>query len=181
MRIGDYFIQQWRMRVAARWVPEGSRVLDIGCHQGEFLEFLGEKIAPSAGLDPLCQKTENGTRHRFFVSFFQENLPFETGSFDVVVLLATIEHMQEKSTIAKESRRLLRKGGYIVITVPSLLVDKILAVMLFFRIVDGMSLEEHHGFLPADLPNIFVPEGFKLKKQQKFQLGLNNLFVFERL
>ena len=81
----------------------------------------------------------------------------------------------------EESRRLLRKGGYIVITVPSLLVDKILAVMLFFRIVDGMSLEEHHGFLPADLPNIFVPEGFKLKKQQKFQLGLNNLFVFERL
>ena len=53
MRIGDYFIQQWRMRVAARWVPEGSRVLDIGCHQGEFLEFLGGKIAPSAGLDPL--------------------------------------------------------------------------------------------------------------------------------
>ncbi len=181
MRIGDYFIQLWRMRVAARWIPEGSRVLDIGCHQGEFLGFLGEKIAPSTGLDPLYQKIENGTRHRFLATEFQESLPFEDGSFDVLALLATIEHMREKSTIAKEARRLLRKGGYIVITVPSLLVDKILSILLFFRIVDGMSLEEHHGFSPAELPDIFLPEGFKLKRQQKFQLGLNNLYVFERL
>ena len=56
MRVGDYFIQQWRMRVAARWVPQGSRVLDIGCFQGEFLKMLGTKIAPSVGFDPLYQE-----------------------------------------------------------------------------------------------------------------------------
>lgn len=169
------------MRVAARWIPEGSRVLDIGCHQGEFLEMLGKKIVSSVGIDPLLQPGKDSKGHQLFSMEFQRDLPFDDGSFDVVVLLATIEHMQHKSDVAKESGRLLRKGGRVVITVPSLLVDKILSILLFFHIVDGMSLEEHHGFSPDDLPAIFLPEGFKLEQVSRFQFGLNNLFVFERV
>jgi SAM-dependent methyltransferase len=179
MRIGDYLIQRWRMTAAAPWIQEGSRILDIGCHQGEFIKMLGQKIAPSVGLDPLYQgKTEDGG-HRFLRQEFRPGMPFEDGSFDAVVLLATIEHMQEKSAIAKESGRLLKKDGRVVITVPSLLVDKILSILLWLGLVDGMSLEEHHGFSPDELQAIFLPEGFRLKKKQKFQFGLNNLYIFE--
>jgi 2-polyprenyl-3-methyl-5-hydroxy-6-metoxy-1,4-benzoquinol methylase len=181
MRIGDYFIQWWRMQVAARWIPEGSRVLDIGCHQGEFLKMLGKKIAPSVGIDPLYEENPALNTHTLVRKEFHPDLSFEDGSFDVVVLLATIEHMQQKTDIAREARRLLRKGGRVIITAPSLLVDKLLSVLLFFRVVDGMSLEEHHGFSPDELPKIFLPEGFALKEGRKFQFGLNNLFVFERL
>jgi ubiquinone/menaquinone biosynthesis C-methylase UbiE len=181
MRAGDHLIQSWRMRVAARWIPQGSRVLDIGCHQGEFLLWLGEKISPGVGFDPLYRESSASTKHQFFASNFQEGLPFEDNSFDVVVLLATIEHIREKSTIAKESARLLRPGGRVIITVPSPLVDKILEILLFLRLVDGMSLEEHHGFLPNELPDVFTPRGFRLEKNRKFQFGLNNLYVFERL
>jgi 2-polyprenyl-3-methyl-5-hydroxy-6-metoxy-1,4-benzoquinol methylase len=181
MRIGDYLIQIWRMQVAARWIPRGSRVLDIGCHQGEFFLWLGDKIIPSIGLDPLYKEKNTGAKtHRFLNQTIRENLPFQEKSFDAVVLLATIEHIQDKSVIAREAARLLRKGGRVIITVPSLMVDRILQVLLLFRIVDGMSLEEHHGFQPNELPDIFVPEGFSIRKKQKFQFGLNNLYVFER-
>ncbi len=169
------------MQVAARWIPRGSRVLDIGCHQGEFLLWLGEKITPSVGFDPLYKESSNSEEHQFFARNFQEGLPFDDNSFDSIVLLATIEHIHEKSGIARESARLLRTGGQVIITVPSLLVDKILDVLILLRIVDGMSLEEHHGFLPEELPGVFIPEGFRLRKKQKFQFGLNNLYVFERL
>lgn len=181
MRFGDSIIQYWRMKVAARWIPGGSQVLDVGCHQGEFLKFLGKKIVPSVGIDPLCEENHSAEPHLLIRKEFHPNLPFDDGSFDAVVLLATIEHMQQKTDIAKESRRLLRKGGRVIITVPSLLVDKILSILLFLRMVDGMSLEEHHGFSPDELPGIFLPEGFTLKARKKFQFGLNNLFVFERL
>jgi SAM-dependent methyltransferase len=169
------------MRVAGRWIPPGSRVLDIGCHQGEFLLWLGEKVCPGVGLDPLFRESSSSTKHQFFARNFQEGLPFADQSFDVVVLLATIEHIHEKSTVAEESARLLRPGGRVIITVPSPLVDGILDILLFLRLVDGMSLEEHHGFLPDELPDIFIPSGFRLEKKRKFQLGLNNLYVFERL
>ncbi len=169
------------MQVAARWIPQGSRVLDIGCHQGEFLLWLRGKIAPSVGFDPLYKEISSSEGHQFFARNFQEGLPFEDNSFDAIILLATIEHIHEKSVIARESARLLRVGGQVIITVPSPLVDKILDILLFLRIVDGMSLEEHHGFLPDELPGIFIPEGFRLRKKQKFQFGLNNLYIFERL
>ena len=181
MRIGDSFIQTWRLHVAKDWIPRGSRVLDIGCHQGELFNLLGQKIAPSVGLDPLYTGSAEVNGHRFFSQEFYEGLPFHDGSFDVIVLLATIEHMRQKAAVARESKRLLRRGGLVVITVPSLVVDKILSALLRIGIIDGMSLEEHHGFSPEDLPAIFIPEGFKLEKNQKFQFGLNNLYVFERL
>jgi SAM-dependent methyltransferase len=180
MKFGDQLIQIWRMKVAAPWIPQGSRILDIGCHQGEFFLWLGNKIAPSVGFDPLYKENEKIKGHQFFTSNFQKGLSFEDKSFDSIVMLATIEHIHEKSEIAKEAARLLRTGGRIIITVPSLLVDKILEILLFLHLVDGMSLEEHHGFQPDDLPNIFIPAGFILSKKQKFQFGLNNLYIFER-
>jgi hypothetical protein len=44
-----------------------------------------------------------------------------------------------------------------------------------------MSLEEHFGFEPKDTPRIFSNPRFKLITHTSFQLGLNNLFVFERI
>ncbi|MDI6768363.1 MAG: class I SAM-dependent methyltransferase [Anaerolineales bacterium] len=181
MRAGDHFIQAWRMHAAARWIPEDSRVLDIGCHQGELFKWLGDRITPSVGIDPLYKETTPPDRHQFFPWTFHGRLPFPESSFDVIALLATIEHMPDKSAVAKESWRLLRPGGRVVITFPSLLVDRIISVLASLHIVDGMSLEEHHGFSPNELPDIFEREGFGLKKWGKFQLGLNNLFVFERV
>ena len=75
----------------------------------------------------------------------------------------------------------MRSGGRVIITVPTLLVDKILNIIVMLRFLDGMSLEEHHGFLPDELPGIFIPEGFRLNNKRKFQFGLNNLYVFEQL
>ncbi|MBI5944975.1 MAG: methyltransferase domain-containing protein [Chloroflexi bacterium] len=180
MRIGDYLIQAWRMSVASRWIVRNSRVLDIGCHQGEFFEYLAKKISPSVGIDPLLEREGTQGSHELLKLILDGQLPFPDDSFDAVVLLATIEHMQNKSVVAKESFRLLRPGGRVVITVPSLMVDKILDVLVILRLVDGMSLEEHHGFMPDELPKIFMREGFKPLAGRKFQFGLNNLFVFEK-
>jgi hypothetical protein len=74
----------------------------------------------------------------------------------------------------------LKPGGRIVITVPSPRVDAILHVLLKLRLIDGISAHEHYGFEPGLTPQVFPAPRFRLVRRQTFQLGLNNLFVFEK-
>ena len=63
---------------------------------------------------------------------------------------------------------------------PSPRVDDILHVLLKLHLIDGISAHEHYGFKPEGTPQIFPPPAFHLLRRQRFQLGLNNLFVFEK-
>ena len=97
-------------------------------------------------------------------------------------MFAVLEHIprSEHLTLADACYDLLRSGGLVVITVPSRAVDHILWLLRALRLIDGMSLEEHFGFEVSEVPTIFDPPRFKLVRRERFQLGLNHLFVFEK-
>jgi SAM-dependent methyltransferase len=179
MKSLDRFLQSWRCQSAKRWVPDGARVLDIGCHQGEFLGSLAERIGPSVGIDPLARPAESG-QVRILAESFRRPLSFAESSFDVVVMLATLEHIRDKEPLADECFRLLSPKGRIVITVPAKIVDQIVEILVKLRLADGMSLDEHHGFDPTETPAVFAPFGFDLEHHSRFQLGCNHLFVLRR-
>jgi SAM-dependent methyltransferase len=175
----DRILQEWRTRVARSWVPAGARVLDIGCHQGEFFQSMGDHIGPSVGLDPLAALGDD-SRHQLLQVHFAEPMEFQDESFDAVVMLATLEHIREKDPLGRECFRLLRPGGRVIITVPSPRVDHIVHLLCRLGLADGMSLDEHHGFDPKTTAEIFTRHGLVLEKQKRFQLGLNYLFVFRK-
>ncbi len=179
MRAGDRLLQRWRIRMARPWIPPGSRVLDIGCFQGELFANLGSDLGLGIGLDPEAPRLTHG---RWFLLPipFQEPLPFADSSVDSVVLLATMEHLLDKESLVRECRRLLRPGGRVVATVPSIRVDQVLKVLVRLRVVDGMDLESHHGFDPRTARSLFESKGFTLEHARRFQLGLNHLFVWRR-
>jgi SAM-dependent methyltransferase len=179
MRCIDRLLQNWRARKARPWVPDGAQVLDIGCHQGEFLASLGERIGPSVGVDPLATPAQT-PHYRLLAEMFREPMPFQDASFDVIVMLATLEHIRNKEPLARECWRLLRPGGRVIITVPAGFVDVIVHLLCKVRLADGMSLEEHHGYDPRTTPQVFGRFGFALENWRRFQLGLNHLFVLQK-
>ncbi|MDY3554887.1 methyltransferase domain-containing protein [Gemmata sp. JC717] len=179
MRWLDRVLQRWRGSVARRWVPRGSRVLDVGCHHGEFLCALGSRLGVGVGLDPLAPNA-SGPRWALVRDRFPPASPLPDASFDAVVLLATLEHVPDKDEVARECFRVLRPGGRVVVTVPSRLVDPIVLALARLGLADGMSLDEHHGFNPAETRGLFARHGFRLLRWRPFQLGLNHLFVFAK-
>ncbi len=179
MKMIDRWLQSWRERKVRAWLKPSARVLDIGCHQGEFLERLSEGIRESVGLDPLAQARAT-TAFVLQAVPFAEPLNFPAGRFDAIILLATLEHIRDKAPLAREARRLLAPGGRLIMTVPSPRVDDIVHTLVRLGLADGMSLEEHHGFQPADTAPIFTAAGLQLEHHETFQLGLNHLFVFKQ-
>lgn len=179
MKIIDRLLQSWREAKVRAWLKPGARVLDIGCHQGEFLERLGATIGPSVGLDPLASPRDS-TRYRIIAHPFAEPVDFPDQSFDAIMLLATLEHIRDKVPLAREARRLLAPGGRLIMTVPSPRVDEIVHTLVRLGLAAGMSLDEHHGFKPTDTRPIFEGGGLEMEHHATFQLGLNHLFVFRQ-
>ncbi len=155
------------------------RVLDIGCHQGEMFKQLAGHIGKSVGIDPLARPVDLLDIRLMAIGFSGE-LPFPDACFEVVTLLATLEHMDSRDDLARECRRVLVPLGRTVLTVPQPAVEKLLELLLVTRMVDGMSLEEHHGFDPLETERLFCSHGFVLEHHSSFQLGMNNLFVFRK-
>ena len=177
----DRVLQRWRARKAAEFIEPRAAVLDIGCADGALFRCLRD-FDESVGVDPdlevLAAPIPRVTVYR---GLFPAALP-RPMKFDVITMLAVLEHIPAESLhqLALDCAVHLKPGGSLIVTVPAAAVDYLLAALKWLRLIDGMSLEQHHGFDARSTPKIFEPGGFELIVDKRFQLGFNNLFVFRR-
>jgi SAM-dependent methyltransferase len=182
MKYLDRFLQRWRIGQVLRQLPSDIRLIDLGAHQGELFQRLGDRLTEGFGIEPLLdQEVRSGPNYVIRRGYFPNQRP-NGGGWDCITMLAVLEHIPgaQQETLARACHDLLRDGGRVVITVPTRAVDSILALLRFLHLIDGMSLEEHWGFEPGTTSRIFAPPRFVLVSHRRFQLGLNHLFVFEK-
>lgn len=182
MKFTDRVLQRWRIAKVRPFIPPGARILDIGSADGALFLSLAPVAEGCMGIDPTLKANTTAAGRPLVAGFFPKAMP-ATEPFDIITMLAVLEHFpaSEYAELRRGCAQYLKPGGRLLITVPSPAVDHILAMLKFLRLVDGMSLEEHHGYESSQTTSIFPPETFRLLKRRKFQLGLNNLFVFERV
>lgn len=181
MKSLDRYLRDARIARAKVWVPAGATVLDVGCVDGEMFRQWRGYIGHGVGIEPTLDQKIVMPDYELLPGSFPEAAPKDM-AFDVITMLAVLEHIPQdgQSRLAEACAPLLKPGGRIVITVPSPRVDAILHVLLKLRLIDGISAHEHYGFEPGATPQVFAPPRYRLVRRQKFQLGLNNLFVFEK-
>jgi 2-polyprenyl-3-methyl-5-hydroxy-6-metoxy-1,4-benzoquinol methylase len=181
MKYVDRMLQCWRIRKAAAFINRGDRVLDIGCADGALFRLV-PGLGESAGVEPELRHAElpQISNVSFYAGYFPDAVPPLT--FDVITVLAVLEHVPatQQASLAQACASYLRPGGKLVITVPSPAVDHVLPILQSMRLIDGMSLDQHYGFESSQTPDIFSPHGLSLLSKRRFQLGMNNLFVFQR-
>ena len=99
-------------------------VLDIGAGNGGVsLGMANDKRFQVTAVDTIPNRELLGLRRTVPVPVRQavaigERLPFPPASFDVVLLLETIEHVPGPRLLAEEIMRVLRAGGVCMITTP---------------------------------------------------------------
>ena len=178
----DRALRSWRIRKVGPYLRSGSRVLDVGCYDGSLFARFADRITKGVGVDPAL--VGSGRRARF--DFIAE--PFPTSRigderFDVITLLAVLEHVEPSSLVAWRDacERHLATDGVVVATVPSPRVDDMLELLGRMHLIAGMAVHEHHGFDPSDVPRLFSTGAMELEVEERFELGMNNLFVFRKL
>lgn len=182
MKTLDVILQNKRISKARKYVRKNDAVLDIGSVEGIMFEKMRDLISSGTGIDPTLKQETKTDLYHLIPGYFPDVVPAGK-TFDAITMLAVLEHIpaDKQQALVENCWKYLNPGGRVIITVPSPAVDRILEILTFFKLVDGMSLEEHYGFEAKDTGNLFTGKYFKMLHHSTFQLGLNHLFVFEKI
>jgi SAM-dependent methyltransferase len=99
-----------------------SRILDIGCGAGAFLNHVkSEKGCEVRGVD-ISEAAVEAAKNSFGLDIFKGTIteaPFDDGSFDVITAWWYLEHVPDPQATTAKISSLLKRNGYCIIGVPS--------------------------------------------------------------
>jgi SAM-dependent methyltransferase len=116
---------RWRFDLIADvfgTLPRGEplRILDAGCGTGQMLKCL-EAHGEATGIE-ISPQAVGYARQRGVQRLVQGSIadpPFRDGTFDCVVALDVIEHVDDDLAILTKLGEVLRPGGHLIVTVPA--------------------------------------------------------------
>ena len=181
----DKFLYEYRTSKIKPYIKkyDNCKLLDIGCGtEARLLKAIEQYISYGVGVD--FKPPELKTKKLETIKLTIENkLPFENESFDIVTMLAVIEHLSYPEDILKEINRILKKDGILLITVPSKIAKPILEFMAFkLKIINREEIEDHKKYYnKKDLIISANNANFYIKKHRYFQFGCNNFAIFAKI
>ncbi len=164
----ENFLAAQRVKAANALIPEGHRngkVLDVGCGTHPFF-LLNTEFFEKYGLDKvhLLEAAHHAIEIKGFDIEEGACIPFPDEFFDVVTLLAVIEHIEPEKCVdvLKDIRRVLKPGGCCIITTPAFWTDGILWFLSRIRLLSAEEIDEHKGsFSRRRLHALFQEAGYR--------------------
>lgn len=179
----DFYIQKKRISQVEKYIPQSCHLLDIGCGIYPYLLYtVKNKIIKGIGIDKDIPRDNNGIENiEFIKSNIDDTIWIESNSMEVVTMLAVLEHFTQPQKIVGECMRVLRKGGSLIITVPSYYSKPILTILAGIGISSKEEIYDHKNwFKKEELENIVRVNGFEIIESSYYNLGLNIFMVCKK-
>lgn len=150
-------------------IPENSKILDLGCGDGSVShEYIKRGEVYGLDISKIAVKAANKNNIKAKIHNLNEYpYPFGKNQFDVCILTDVLEHLIDIQATLHECKRVLKKGGKIIITVPNfarfsnrlrMLAGDPIDILHFDRY--GDDVEHLHWFTVPKLRHIAKKAGF---------------------
>lgn len=181
------YVPWQELSVFIPYLPDGGKILDLGCGNGRLLKVIksaGKKYE-YLGVDFSAQLLEQA-RQQFPDENFEQadmsKLDFPSDSFDVICLVASFHHLdnkKEREDLLNKIYRWLKPGGVLFMTNWNLLQPRYLQY-IFKNITQKKSWNDffipytspdrqrvnwryYHHFTKPELKSLLLKAGFKLE------------------
>jgi len=102
------------LQIIASWIEPGSRVIDLGCGEGDLLKFLiHHKGATGTGIEHNESKAAQCIEKGLSVlqgDINEEVLDYPDNSFDYVIMSQTLQQVYEPDTLIRSMLRIGKRG-----------------------------------------------------------------------
>lgn len=121
----EYRNAVWRILIRnlfSHWIEKESRILDLGCGHGEFINQIEGKELWGMDLNPDTRKLLNPKVH-FLQQSCAEPWAMGESSLDFIFTSNFFEHLPDKESLARtlrQAHRTLRSGGRLVALGPNI-------------------------------------------------------------
>lgn len=149
----------WRSYVVLDYVK--GFMVDLACGDNRLVRFHGS----GCGIDI----SDRGRTDILVMQDFSR-LPFGDSSVGTVTIVASLNYLDDPVSVLRESRRILKSNGQLLITMSN---EKVMKVWHKFR----DPLAPKHAVSKNDMYNLFSSAGFEVIKVRSFMLGINYLYI----
>jgi len=111
---------------------DNAALLDTGCGTGNLLKMVGSFVSLGIGIDAsipslrmAIEKNQETQKFRFFYGNVLK-MPFKDNSFEIIVSSEVIEHVSDPRNYVKELFRILKPGGFLTLSTPSVYIYSLL-------------------------------------------------------
>jgi SAM-dependent methyltransferase len=162
-------------------------VLEIGCHDAATLERHKERLGRYVGTDidesALARARAKFPGREFLLNDIDvADLDFHE-EFDLVLMVALIEHIMNQRHLLEQCNKALRPGGRMVITTPTPFGNDIVHRLGARLGLFARTVADHHVVIYSRrrLQAAAAMTGFRLEQHRYFQLGCNQLAVLRKV
>ncbi len=174
---GPRWLYYWLTDFKTDYIPPGTpgRALDVGCAGGNFLTKLRENGWRAEGVELMSEPANVARSRGFEVSEGTlEEAAFPEETFDAVFASMVFEHLHEPRTTMQEVDRVLKPGGWFVLTVPNFACWERYVFGGYWR---GLELPRHlQHYTPRLLRGLLGEHGFD-RIRVVHQRNLNNIIA----
>ncbi len=158
-----------KFKNVAKLITPNSKILDIGCNNGNLKNFL--ENCEYFGVDLDKKLIKNLIKQKIkakAIDLNKQNLPFQNEKFDYMAMLDVLEHIIDPEKLLKDSKTRLNEKGRLIVTLPNdyHILNKIRFIFNKPLTEDPFAPYGHlHYFSIKDGERFLIKNGFKIIKK----------------